>query len=174
MRNERKRGFTLAELIVTAAITVIVIGAAAAIMITGLNIFNKSTETAREQREIRLAETALKENLVTALSYNETTSDALETGDADINLYFNGGEFVMYIGTTMITASDITSIAIDFVAAPDAEVCSAQYVIRTKGIEHSGVIVMNNIKLIPEGAESCDLLPNTTKVLHMTIPKEEN
>jgi prepilin-type N-terminal cleavage/methylation domain-containing protein len=174
MTAKKKRGFTLAELVVTAAITVIVIGAAATIMITGLNIFGKSAQTAREQREITLAETALKENMVTATSYNitdtitvPTSSD--DTENTDIYIAFEDDTLVMWIGKTKVTATDITEIDLTFVFK--SGVCTAQYTIKTKGISHTGLIVMNNIKSVPGGEERYTLAPDSPNVLHMVIPK---
>ena len=173
MNLKHKKGFTLAELIITAAITVIVIGAAATAMILGLNVFGAAANTVEQQRKIRLAEAAFKENVVIAESYNITAYDPavpFSAGDRDIYLYYAGDDFVMQMGNTTVKTSGVDSVTVYFHEGDS--LCSAEYVISTTGLDYRGVIVMNNIKTTASGT-SCALSPGSTTALHMVIAVEE-
>ena len=165
-----KRGFTLAELIVAAVVTVMIIGAAGTSMILGLDIFGSATSTAQQQRDIKLVETALKENILNARSYDISERDPGDIpaeADNEVSLYYDGDELVMQIGDAKITSDNIDSVTVEFLEGNDF--CYAEYTISTPGIEHTGAIVMNNI-VDDSGGSSCTLIPNGYTVLHMVLP----
>lgn len=171
MKIKSKRGFTLVELIVSALITVIIIGAAAAAVALGLEIFNSATKTAAQQRRIKLAETALKENILIAQSYTigQRAPGTVPEADDGIYLYFDNDVFVILINGSTITVRDIESVEIDFEKA--SNLCRARYTITPPGLSHSGVIVMNNIKDIAPNAARCTLTPGSLTVLNMVLPQ---
>jgi type II secretory pathway component PulJ len=140
-----RRGITLVELLLAVAITVLVIGAAGTALILGVRMFGSTTKTAQEQREIKLVELALKDNLQTALTVKIRTErpDTSEMGEHRHFLYFDGSEFVMQMGNTELKTGNIQSVTIEMQTSN--KVSYAKYEIITDHITYYGVVVMNNM-----------------------------
>lgn len=172
MKTKSKRGFTLVELIVTALITVIIIGAATSAVVLGLEIFGSARKTAAQQRHIKLVETALKENILIAQSYTieeRVPGEIPDVNERGVCLFFDNDEIVIKIQGSVITVSDIDSVEIVFEEV--STLCRARYTITTPGISHQGAIVMNNIQEIDPDAAQCLLEPGSLDVLFMLLPE---
>jgi len=157
-----KRGITLVEIIVSSVITVVVIGAASAMLILGMNVFNASTKAAQQQRDVRLVETVLRENLATALSYSFSDSKS-----GDVQLFYSGDALNMIIKDKSMALDTVESIEITFELRES--VCYAKYLISTRDISQGGAVVMNNISDV-SSTTLCVLNPSEDKTLNIDMP----
>jgi len=159
-----KRGFTLVELIVSATMTVLLVGATCAAMILGLRVFNATAVTAQQQKDIRLAETALKDSLATARSYTFTTS---KTGD--IQLFFTGDTLTMNMNGTALTLNTINTVSVNF-EYRSTGVCYATYEIATDGVNKTGAVVLNNVSATTDSTTTYTLNSAQTNTLNLDMP----
>lgn len=169
MKIKTKRGLTLPELLITSVVTIIIIGAATVIMVMGIRVFKASSETALQQRELRIAETGLKENLLLAQSYDIEThisGQAVNAAAGEICLYFEGSDFVIQTGDTRVATSGLDGVTVYFIE--ESGFCRAEYIIKTPGLERRGTVVMNNMENA-NGTE-ISLLPGASNVLRMAVP----
>ena len=172
-----RRGLSLIELLLAAAITVIIIGAAATALILGARMFGATTQTAQEQREIKLVESALKDTLQTALIVRFRTDrpDESETGKFRYFLFFDGADFVMQMGNTEIRTGNIQKINIEL--QTNNKVSYAKYEIITDHVTYHGVVVMNNLPVEEVDAlpyRTATLSPGSGSVFCMEVPDPED
>lgn len=171
-----RRGLTLIELLLASAITVMVIGAAGTALILGVRMFHSTTQTAQEQREIKLAEATLKDNFQTALAFKGLSAapESGKLGALKNYFYFNGDSFVMQLGMSKIETGNILSINITLHG--EGKVAYAQYLIETSHITYNGVVVMNNMsgEDVPAGGYEIVLAPGSDQVLYLLVPDRDD
>lgn len=165
-----KKGITLAELIITAAIMVILLGALSSTMLIGTRYYQQgkdiSDATSDATTAMLLLENSLRyctKNGITPVT--ETTQISNSTQRA---YYFSDGTFYISYqdGDNPITMAfyDIAGITLSFQDHP-SDFCSVQYVITAKnGTSISGSSVMNNISSSQSQLRSYDDIELTDSV----------
>lgn len=164
MKINNKRGFTLIELIMTTAITVLLIGAAGVVMILGLRVFNTSAIAAQQQKDTRLVETALKDSLATATSYNFSASKS-----GDVQLFFSSDTLTMKMNSQTLTLDTINSVEVTYELRTTGA-CYATYVITTDGVSQKGAVVMNNVTSATASTTTYTLNAAQVNTLNIEMP----
>lgn len=170
-----KKGFTLVEMVLATAISVIVIAAVCTVFYTGMHSATDGTAGSVNQNNAVLLESSLQNNFHSAESITVNTAPPLThiKGTVPASVYYSNGDFVVEKnGKKQVSVSGIQKLKVSVSGAGNNQ--KVNYEIYSASgdctFTLSGGIVMYNIKWSGGSAWDKTIDPTNGNICYMDVP----